>query len=117
MPALVGGAYPEIPRTASGVYEIRRRFGRRVLWVGMSVGALRKTLIRHFQLWKRDFFHQYDRAVYDPATCEIRWALVPGGAAAVKAAETRAMLEDKPRDNVEVPGRPGADDGADVVPF
>lgn len=39
----------------SGVYVIRRASDKRVLYVGEShSGNLRKTLIRHFEAWRRD---------------------------------------------------------------
>lgn len=116
-PVRVGRAYAPIPRDASGVYVIRRRRGGKVVYVGQShTGRLRKTALRHFQHWKRDHFHQFDRATYDPATVEIRWRVVTGGRLAVLRAEAEAIAELHPSDNIEVPVS-SADEPADVAPF
>ena len=37
----------------SGVYIIRERTSREIVYVGSSVGRLYDTLTRHFQIWRR----------------------------------------------------------------
>jgi hypothetical protein len=98
------GVYAPIPPRASGVYAIASRYSVEVRYVGMSwTGRLRKTALRHFQTWKRDWMHPEPRLVYDPARHLIRWAVVAGGRPAVVAAERRAMLQFRPTDNALVP--------------
>lgn len=117
-PAIVGGVYAPIPAAASGIYAIRTKRSKAVRYVGMSwTGRLRKTCIRHFQRWKRDWQHQLERQVYDAAAMEIRWKIVEGGRLEVLRAESAAIAEMEPLDNVEVPGTMAAEEPADVAPF
>jgi len=54
--ALLKGRYPTWVsnlKGRSGVYVIRSKSSGKILYVGEShTGRLRKTLIRHFQVWK-----------------------------------------------------------------
>lgn len=114
------GEYAPIPPAASGIYAIRAKRGGQVLYVGMSwTGRLRKTAIRHFQRWKRDWMHEAERVVFDPVMVEIKWREVTGGRLAVLRAESEAIAELRPVHNIEVPaGSPADDEGEpDVAPF
>lgn len=99
-PPYVGGdVAPTMPsqdvqgkQGASGVYAIRDRRSRRVLYVGEShTGALRRTLLRHFQAWR------LPNRWYDPTRCEVTWLRTrPSEAVKKQGAWIREL---RPRDN------------------
>lgn len=62
------------PDGISGVYIIAELATGRALYVGEShTGQLRKTLLRHFQVWN----DTRPRATFDPRQCQIAWAQTP----------------------------------------
>ena len=105
-----GAPYPpEITalRGRSGVYVIRERSTRRVVYVGEShTGALYRTLTRHFQVWtraKRWWEQAYGRQ-HDPGVVYARGAVevaaIPLAAARAVAAQRALIARLKPRDNI-----------------
>lgn len=104
-----GEPYPAALRAlsaASGCYAIRDREGGGVLYVGSSVGRLRKTLVRHLQSWTRSkgwwtragFSRGVDPGrVYRREDVLVRWwVTLPDDA---RALEVRLIRRLKPRDN------------------
>ena len=103
-----GEPYPEWLRRyrgASGVYVIRDRDTREVLYVGESHSRrLYETLTRHFQRWRRkkQFWHGlFSKAdpgrVYDREHCTVAVVVCPAGDAIDR--QYRAIQRARPRDN------------------
>jgi hypothetical protein len=110
-------------RDASGVYAIRDRESLEVLYVGSSVGKLRKTLTRHLQLWQRGkswwagagFGRGTDPGqTYEREGVEVRWRILDGDD--VGEAERRWIRRYKPRDNLNLRQRDAVEDG-DLPPL
>lgn len=99
---LFGAEYPEFVRQLegkSGVYVIRSRNNKRVLYVGEShSGRLRKTLLRHFQAWTG----KTAGVTYGRADVEVAVIVTPPGRAVALQDSTICRL--KPRDNTQSPG-------------
>lgn len=107
---------------ACGVYIIRDKASKRVLYVGSSLRALYDTITRHFQGWHRSkkfFKGQYGRSstshdpgmTYQRGRCELAVRIVACDTERME--EARQIGKLKPRDNItEHP-----DGGDDVVPF
>ncbi|MCA9675161.1 MAG: hypothetical protein KC464_09015 [Myxococcales bacterium] len=105
-----GEPYPEWLRAlrgSSGVYVIRDRATREVVYVGeSSTGRLYATLTRHFQGWRRykSFWRDQYAEGHDPGLTYPRGSA--GGAVLVTAPadaldeEARLILRLRPRDNV-----------------
>jgi hypothetical protein len=96
-------------RTACGVYAIRDRTSKRVLYVGSSQRKLYDTITRHMQKWGRSktFFRgQYGRSstshdpgmTYERGRCEVMIKLVPCERRLDE--ETKAISRLRPRDNL-----------------
>jgi len=78
----------------SGVYFIRDAETKKMLYVGEShTGRLRKTLLRHFQLWRG----LTSGATYRKNRVEVKVVFTPPAAA--KPAQDNWILKLKPRDN------------------
>lgn len=111
---------------ACGVYVIRDKGSKSVLYVGSSKARLYDTVTRHFQQWKRTpkgrkkakYSYQVSGAGHDPGLTysrgrsEVAIRLVPCGSQLDEEAALIAKL--KPRDNL-VKDPSGSDD--DVIPF
>lgn len=77
----------------SGVYAIRDRRTKKVLYVGEShTGRLRKTLLRHFQRWR------LPNDAYSAPAVEVCWQRARTLKGALKA-QARWIAELRPRDN------------------
>jgi len=102
-----GSPYPDSLRRlegSSGCYAIRDRESHEVLYVGSSVGKLKKTLTRHLQAWGRSktfwtgagFGRQADPGtIYEREGVEVRWWVGRNTA----TMERRLIATLKPRDN------------------
>lgn len=110
-PVGAAGAYPawlDALRARSGVYVIRDKATRRVLYVGEShKGNLTKTVTRHLQGWRRakKWWSGIFGQQHDPGTTYPRGdvaiaavALSPGKAVSEQA---RLIRQLKPRDNLQ----------------
>ena len=106
----------------SGCYVIRRASDKKVLYIGEShKGHLRKTLIRHFEAWRRDrrnkgAVHEWGRhtgQTYDRADCEVAYLIVRRDVA--QKAQFALIQKLNPRDN-DVDGS-GAHGDLSDVPF
>lgn len=95
----------EIANGVSGVYVIRRKDDKRVLYVGEShTGRLRKTLLRHFQSWSGKTAGQtYNRADVEIAILKVS----PGKAVSM---QDRLIVALQPRDNSVSPAGPLKDE-------
>jgi hypothetical protein len=119
------GAYPAWLRAlvkSSGVYAIR--CGGRVLYVGEShKGALKKTIVRHFQSWTRSGSSRHKQSLlgwlfgsstdpgrtYDRSACEVCVQTCAGWPSPASLNLQAAWIKRlRPRDNIQ---------GADPVPF
>lgn len=117
------GAYPDWLRVltkVSGVYGIRDKRTKRVLYVGSSNRKLYSTITRHLQGWRRAkkyWAGMRGTTAHDPGTTydrsavEVAFAVTTGPEHLV--AETVLIHRLKPRDNLVE--RPAGDD--DRVPF
>lgn len=116
-----GDAYPDWVRALkgkAGVYVIRDRSSRDIVYVGSSAGRLYATLTRHFQTWRR--FKGFWRGQYgeghDPGltykrgSVEVAIRITPPHRSLDE--EMRLIARLKPRDNLI--GQPAV---ADEVPF
>lgn len=104
-------------RNQSGVYIIRRRDDRKVLYIGEShSGRLATTIKRHFWTW--DDAPERPHFTYDPEDVEIAVITTPPSAA--REHQNRLIRKILPRDNTaamppeELDRR---DITPDVVPF
>ena len=116
------GKYPDWLRVltkSSGVYSIRDKRTKRVLYVGSSNKRLYGTVTRHVQSWRRSKKYwsgmrgntEHDPGeTYDRGSVEVAFAITSGAEHLV--AETVLIHRLKPRDNLVA--RP---DGRDDVPF
>lgn len=116
-----GEPYPDWVRALrgkSGVYVIRDKNSREVLYVGESHSArLHETLTRHFQTWRRfkGFWSGQYAEGHDPGLTyprdrvEVAVRITPASRAI--DAEARLITQLQPRDNLV--GQPAED----VVPF
>jgi hypothetical protein len=102
--SLFGGDWPPFVRALagkSGVYVIRSRESKKVLYVGEShTGRLKKTLIRHFQAWTGKTAGQR----YDRGSVEIAAIATPPGKAV--ALQDRLIVSLQPSDNTVSPAGP-----------
>lgn len=104
-----GEPYPDAVRALegdSGVYAIRSKATRMVLYVGEShTGRLRRTLTRHLQGWGRDKglwrgqFSAHDPGlIYPRDKVEVRWWLTEASQA--YETQNRLIRRLSPRDNI-----------------
>lgn len=126
---VVGGAkgdrYPEWVAALdgkSGCYVIRRKSDKKVLYVGEShTGNLRKTLVRHFELWRRnkknkEAVHDWSRhtgQTYERGDIEVAYLVVRRDTA--QKVQFALIQRLSPRDN-DVDGSGTLGDLSDV-PF
>jgi excinuclease UvrABC nuclease subunit len=122
-PLGASGKYPDWLRVltkSSGVYAIRDKRTKRVLYVGSSNRKLYSTITRHVQSWRRSkTFWRGMRGTtdHDPGTTyardsvEVAFAITTGPEHLV--AETMLIHRLKPRDNLVE--KPAGDD--DRIPF
>lgn len=105
-----GSRYPAWIRNLvgrCGVYVIRDRRTRRVLYVGEShSGRLYETLTRHFQAWGR--IPEGGGVSYHRGDVEA--AVTGMGACGTEALQAHLIGELRPRDNELVPAEAAADD-------
>jgi hypothetical protein len=117
-----GDAYPDWVRALkgkAGVYIIRERFSREIVYVGSSAGRLYDTLTRHFQTWRR--FNGFWRGQYgeghDPGLTykrdRVEVAIRLTSPAASLDEEMRLIARLAPRDNLIGQNQPADDE----VPF
>lgn len=117
-----GEPYPEWVRAlrgASGVYVIRERSTREIVYVGeSSAGRLYETLTRHFQEWRRwkGFWRGQYAEGHDPGLsyprASVEVAVRITSSADALDEEARLIRRLRPRDNLL-----GQPIGADAVPF
>lgn len=85
-------------RGKSGVYVIRAKNNKQVLYVGEShTGRLKKTFLRHFQAWSG----KTAGATYNRETVEWAFVICPDSRALAKQDEMILLF--KPRDNRQTP--------------
>lgn len=60
----------------SGVYFIRDVETKELLYIGRSIGNLKRTLLRHFGAWGYDLHHQGYRTVFDRCEVEVKIYIV-----------------------------------------
>lgn len=125
-----GEPYPTLLRVltrARGVYAIRDKASKKVLYVGSSANTLYSTISRHLQTWRRakGFWRgQYSKAhdpglTYKRASVEVAIEVMRKNADhLVREAELIAAL--KPRDNLVTHPDGGGDEreeSEEVIPF
>lgn len=101
---LFGSDWPPYVRTLagkSGVYVIRERFTKQVLYVGEShTNRLKKTLLRHFQAWSgKTAGQRYGRGAVE-ISCQVT------APAAAVARQNTLIAKLRPRDNSISPAGP-----------
>ena len=80
----------------SGVYVIRLKGSRVVVYVGQShTGRLKKTMIRHFQHWKGN----NAGPTYPRGRVEVKVILAPKRVPMILKIEQECLYRLKPRDN------------------
>ena len=95
-------SFRKMPR--SGVYFIRDRSSKQILYVGQSKNRLYGTCTRHFQAWNPDRSGQHYRACYNRGEVEVSIQVtLPRNAARVEEAK---ILKHGPRDNIKIPAAP-----------
>jgi len=93
---------PTIPgaETKSGVYFIKEKSSGKIVYVGSSVGSLKKTIYRHFQIWndrQPSNNRQFERMTYPKEGYSIRVIYCTAGQAI--HAEKYFIRKLQPRDN------------------
>ncbi|HEY1817401.1 MAG TPA: M23 family metallopeptidase [Kofleriaceae bacterium] len=117
-----GEPYPDWIRALkgkAGVYVIRERDSREIVYVGSSAGSLYGTLTRHFQTWRRSkqFWRGMRGEGHDPgltyARDSVEVAVRTTSPSASLDEEMRLIARLRPRDNLIGQREPAADE----VPF
>ncbi len=122
-----GDPYPLLLRvltTACGVYAIRDKATKKILYVGSSKNTLYSTATRHFQSWKRrNNWHSgkgggksHDPGVvYKRARIEMMIEVLPKGSDYLKR-EAELIHKLSPADNL-TRNPDGVDRDEEVIPF
>lgn len=101
LPTVTGDPWPawvQALRRLSGVYVIRDRVDKHVRYVGEShTGRLKKTLLRHFQLWSG----KTAGVTYSRGDVEIAVQVTPADLAVRTQNKLISRLD--PRDNMPAP--------------
>ena len=109
-PLSASGAYPDwlrVLKNATGIYSIRDKRTKRVLYVGSSKGKLYATITRHTQKWRRSkrfWSGMRGTTEHDPGetysrdAVEVAFAITSAPQHLV--AETMLIHRLKPRDNL-----------------
>ena len=81
-------------RGARGVYMVRKKGKKTLLYIGMSESQLYKTILRHFQSWEG----QQKRTVYPKQGYEVKVILTNRKGQATRL-EKALIIDKKPKDN------------------
>jgi hypothetical protein len=95
-------ALPNELHRQSGIYVIYSKQTGKCLYVGEShTNTLKKTILRHFQLWGLDHFHKTARATYDRNRVSVYVETTAPGSAFER--QNDLICELNPRDNEQLP--------------
>ena len=99
----------------SGIYFIRDRITKKLLYIGRSESDLKVTLCRHFRSWGPDRRGPHKRHVFDRQTVEVKiYKIKPEWVVATEA-QLLKLHETELNERMETSRIPGEDDMEDYI--